>query len=88
MQFCIELLNLNDIKNLEIQVNLYFEFVMTLVGVLSFVSNVEQINSTTMKKVRTLTIFTLMGLLSVSCGVTFVERMAFRTPDYNVIKIK
>lgn len=73
-----------------IQINLTFEFVMTVVGIMtlaSMISIFEQFNSTTMQNVKTLIIQIIMGLfISVSCGVTFVERMAFQTPNYNVIK--
>ena len=75
---------------MDLQINLTFEFLMTVVGMMTFASIIsifEQINSTTMQNVKTLIIQILMGLfISVSYGVTFVERMAFQTPNYNVIK--
>jgi hypothetical protein len=77
---------------LDFQINLTFEFVMTVVGIMTFVSIIsifEQFNSITMQNVKTLIMQILMGLfISVSCGVTLVERMAFQTPNYNVIKSK
>ena len=75
---------------MDIQIDLTFEFVMTVVGIMTFVSIIsifEQLNISTMQNVKTLIMQILMGLfISVSCGVTFVERMAFQTPNYNVIK--
>lgn len=77
---------------MDFQINLTFEFVMTVVGIMTFVSMIsifEQFNLITMQNVKTLIMQILMGLfISVSCGVTFVERMAFQTPNYNVIKPK
>ena len=66
-----------EIKNLDLQINLTFDFVMTVVGILTFTSLInifEQLNLTTMQKVKTTIINLFMSLLfSVSCGVTFVE---------------
>ncbi len=77
---------------MDFQINLTFEFVMTVVGIMTLVSMIsifEQFNLITMQNVKTLIMQILMGLfISVSCGVTFVERMAFQTPNYNVIKSK
>lgn len=65
------------IKTLDLQINLTFNFVMTVVGVLtltSFSNIFEQLNLTAMQTVNTTIINLLMSLLfSVSCGVTFVE---------------
>ncbi len=65
------------IKALDLQINLTFNFVMTVVGILiltSFSNIFEQLILTAMQTVKTTIINLLMGLLfSVSCGVTFVE---------------
>jgi hypothetical protein len=62
---------------LDLQFSFSLDIVMTVVGVLTFTSLIlvtEQLNTTTMQKVKTTIIQIMMSLfLSLSCGVTFVE---------------
>jgi hypothetical protein len=63
--------------NLDLEFSFSLDIVMTVVGVLTFTSLIlltEQLNITTMQKVKTTIIQFIMSLfLSLSCGVTFVE---------------
>lgn len=62
---------------MDLQFGFSLDIVMTVVGVLTFTSLIlltEQLNITTMQKVKTTIIQFIMSLfLSLSCGVTFVE---------------
>ena len=62
---------------MDLQFSFSLDIVMAVVGVLTFTSLIlltEQLNITTMQKVKTRIIKIMMNLfLSLSCGVTFVE---------------
>ena len=62
---------------MDLQFSFSLDIVMAVVGVLTFTSLIlltEQLNITTMQKVKTRIIKIMMSLfLSLSCGVTFVE---------------